>query len=56
MSEKTVKERLASIEVHTSYIRNKIDQFATKREVSIIKWIIGGMFLSILTIAGKLII
>lgn len=56
MPEKPLNERIAMIETHVSYIRKKVDCFATKRELNFLRWVVGGLFGAILAIASRVII
>ena len=51
MTDKDLQQRVASIETHVIYIREKLDCLATKNEVRIHRWLITGLFSAIGTLA-----
>lgn len=52
---RTTKDRVIAIETHIEYIRCIVEKLATKRELSVHRWLIGGVITAMGFIFGKLL-
>ena len=53
--ENSLQSKIAALEVHLLYIRERVDSLATKRELNLHRYLIGGLFLAVLSLGIKII-